>query len=83
MSVRGARASLRRGGFEVVFAQTSEKGAHYLDVSYRIRVEDDHIIEVSRHLCQTFDDFVNRFDEPARRRSTAPLGHDEPLVKAR
>ena len=46
------------------------------------RVEDDHIIEVGRHLCQIFNDFVNHFDEPAGR-STAALGHDQPLVEAR
>ena len=53
-----------------------------LDVGRRIRVEDHHIIEVGRHLCQTFNDFVNHFDEPAGRSITA-LGHEEPLVEAR
>ena len=48
----------------------------------RIRVEDDHIIEVGRHLCQTFNGLVNHSDEPARP-STPGLGHDEPLVEAR
>ena len=80
--VRGAGESLRGGELEVVLASAFEEGSCRLDVGRRMRVENDHIIEVGRHLCQTFDDFVNHFDEPAGR-STAALGHDEPLVEAR
>ena len=46
----------------------------------RIRAEHHPIIEVGRHLCQTFDDFVNYLDKPIGR-GTAALGHEEALVK--
>ena len=59
-SVRGAEASLRGGELDVVLAQAFEEGSYRLDAGRRMRVEDDHILEVGRHLCQTFDDFVDR-----------------------
>ena len=81
-SSRRAEASLRERGIEGVFAQMFGAGSYRLDVGRRIRVEQYHIIEVGRHLCQTFNAFVNHFREPAERR-TAALGYDEPLVEAR
>ena len=62
-----------------MFAQAVEEGLYRPDVGRWIRRKPDHIIEVGRHLCQTFNTFVNHFDEPAGRR-TAALGYDEPLV---
>ena len=45
-------------------------------------IETDHIVEVGHHLCQTFNDFVDRLHEAAGR-STAALRYEEPLVEAR
>ena len=88
IDVRGAEASNQGGEHEIVFAQAFEEGSDRLDVVRRIKVEEDHIIEVGLHLCQTFNDsvtfsdVVNHFAELARR-STVALGHDEPHMEAR
>ena len=66
--VRCAEPSLQGVELEVVFAQAFEEGSYRLDVGRRIRVENDHIIEVGRHLCQTCYNFVNHIDEPAGRK---------------
>ena len=60
----------------------SNRACIVLTLGRRIRIENDHIVEVGRHLRQLFNDFVNHLNEPAAR-STAALGHDEPLVEAR
>ena len=41
------------------------ESSYRLDVGRRIRVENDHIVEVGRHLYQTFNEFVYHLDEPA------------------
>ena len=68
-----------------MFSQAFERGSYRLHVGRRDSVKDDHIIKVGRHLCQGFDDFVNHFDEPdvPAGRSSASLGHGDPLVDAR
>ena len=50
-------------------------------MSYRVGLDDDNI-KVGRYLFQTFDYLVDNLDEPPGR-STAALGHDEPLIEAR
>ena len=50
--VRAAEASLRGEEQEVVFAQGFEQSSYRIDLGRRIRAENDHIIEVGRHLCQ-------------------------------
>ena len=62
--IRGAyRRAFRRGKVEVVFAQALEEGSYRLDVGRRISAENDHIVEVGRHLCQTFNVLVNYLDD--------------------
>ena len=79
-SIRGPQAGLRGGELEVMLAQALEERLHCLDVSRRVGVENDHIVEVGHHLEQALCNFVNDFDElPGR--SAAALGHDEPLIE--
>ena len=50
-------------------------------MSSRVGVEDDHIVEVGRHLFQALDNVVDNLDDPPGR-SAAALGHGEPLIEA-
>ena len=63
-STRGHEAGLRGRELEVVLAQALEERTHGLDVSRRVGVEDDHIVEVSLHLFQALYDLVDNLDEP-------------------
>ena len=47
-----------------MLAQTLEERTHGLDVSRRVGVEDDHIVEVGRHLFQALYDLLQNLDEP-------------------
>ena len=51
-------------------------------MSRRVGVEDDHIVEVGRHLFQALDNLVDNLDEPPGR-SAAALGHGYPRIEAR
>ena len=50
--IRGPHASLRGGELEVMLAQALEERPHGLGVGRRVAFEDDHIVEVGRHLLQ-------------------------------
>ena len=65
-----------------MLSQALEERTYGLDVSRRVGFEDDHIVEIGRHLFQALYDLVDNLDEPPGL-STAALGHDEPLDEAR
>ena len=62
-----------------MFVQTLEERRRCSDVSDRVRVEDDHIVKVGRHLFQALYNLTDNLDGPPGRRA-ATLGHDEPLI---
>ena len=64
ISIRGPEAGLRARELEVMFAQALEEHSHGLDVSRRVGVGDDHIVEVGRHLFQALYDLVDNLDQP-------------------
>ena len=51
------------------------------NVSFRVRVENDGVIEVGSYVSEAFDHLIDDLDEPSRRRA-APLWHEEPLEEA-
>ena len=63
INVRGPQAGLRGGKLEVMLAQALEERQHGVDVSHRVVVEDDHIVEVGRHLFQALYNLVDYLDE--------------------
>ena len=63
-SIRGPRAGLRGGELEGALAQALEERPHCLDVSRRVGVEDEHIVEVGRHLFRALYNLVDNLDEP-------------------
>ena len=67
IDICGTQASLRRGELEVMLAQAHETRTHCLDVSRRVEVQDDHIVEVGRHMFHTFDSLVDHLDGPPGR----------------
>ena len=81
ISIRATEAGLRGGELEVMLAQPLEERPHCLGVIRRVGVEDDDIVEVSRHLFQALYSLVDYLDEPPGR-SAAALGHYEPLIEA-
>ena len=46
-----------------MLTQALEERTHSLEVSHRIGVQDDYIVEVGRHLFQTFYDLLDSRDE--------------------
>ena len=47
-----------------MLAQALEERPHGLNLSRRVGVEDDHIVEVRRLLFQALDNLVDNLDEP-------------------
>ena len=64
-----------------MLVQTTKESTHCLDVSRRVGIEDNHIVEVGRHLFQALHNLVYNLEPPGR--SAAALGRDEPLLEAR
>ena len=64
LSIRGLEAGLRGRELEVVLAQELVERVRGLDVSRRIGVEDDHIVEMGCHLFQARYGRVDNFDKP-------------------
>ena len=63
-----------------MFSQAFEEGANRLNMRYRIGIEHNDIVEVSRQLLKSL--LIDHLDEPPRR-SAAALRHNEPLAQAR
>ena len=57
--------------------QLLEESFNVARVGSGVSVKDDNVIEISRNFGEVFDDFVNNFDEPLRRRA-ASLWRDQP-----
>ena len=68
-------------GLEVMLSKALEEGANRLDMSYRIGIEPNDIVEVCRHLFQVLNHLIDHLHEPPRR-SAAALRHNEPLGEA-
>ena len=58
-----------------------EKFLDVENVSFRVRVENDDVIEVGGYASEAFDNLIDDLDESSRRRA-APLWHDELLEEA-
>ena len=82
ISIRGPQEGLRGVELEVMLSQALEERPRCLDVSRRVGVEDDHIVEVGRHLFQALNNLVRHLDEPPGP-SVAAVGHGEPFIEAR
>ena len=54
ISIRNPQAGLRGGELKVMLAQALEERPHCLDVSRRVGVEDDHIVEVGATCSKPF-----------------------------
>ena len=59
-----------------MFAQLLEESFNVARVGSGVSVKDDIVIEIRRNFGEVFDDFVNNFDEPLRRRA-ASLWRDQ------
>ena len=64
-----------------MLSQFLEKFLDVENVSSRIRVENDDVIEVGGYFSEALDSLISDLDEPSRRRA-APLWHDEPREEA-
>ena len=63
ISTRIAQSSFRGGELEVMLSQAFEERTYRLDVSRRVGIGHDHIVEVGCHLFQAFGDFVDNRGE--------------------
>ena len=64
ISIRGAQSGFRGGELEGMHAQALEERTYRLDVSRRVRVEDDQVVEAGHHLFQALHNLVDNLDEP-------------------
>ena len=55
-----------------------EKFLDVENVSCRVRVKNDYVIEVGVYVSEAFNNLIDDLDEPSMRRA-APLWHDGPL----
>ena len=74
ISICDSQASLRGGELEALLAQALEERSHSLDVSRRVGVEDDHIVEVGYHQFQALDNLVDNLDEHHSGEALFPWG---------
>ena len=58
-----AQASIRWGEHKAVIARVPYERIHVLDVSHRVGVGDDHIVDVGRHLFSSLDNIVRNLGE--------------------
>ena len=64
-----------------MLSKAFEEWTNSLDMCYRIGIEHNDIVEVSRHLFKVIDHLIDHLDKPPRR-SPAALRHNEPVLDA-
>lgn len=67
------RQAFYEEGFEAMLAPTLEECPHCMDVSHRVGVEENHIVELGRHLLQVRHNLIDSLDE-APGGALLPLG---------
>lgn len=74
--IRDAHTRHREGKPEGMLANPIKEGTYRFEVSRRIRVDNDGVVEFSHHLLQALGSLLAHLDEAAAQSTTA-LKHDE------